>query len=86
MSQPALPSALPSAAALPTGLPTGLGAGELPAVPLRELAPWALLAVVLGALVLFFVGVDQGAVSVASGTLVHELVHDGRHLLAFPCH
>lgn len=71
-------STLPAPAVLP--------AGDLPAIPLRELAPWALLATVLGSLALFFVGVDQGAVSLASGTFVHELVHDGRHLLAYPCH
>ncbi|GAB2626979.1 CbtB-domain containing protein [Nocardioides ginkgobilobae] len=71
-------STLPAPAVLP--------AGELPAIPLHEVAPWALLAVVLGSLVLFFVGVDQGAVSLSTGTFVHELVHDGRHLLAYPCH
>ena len=35
----------------------------------------------------YFVGVDQGAVSVfGSDTHVHEFVHDARHLLGFPCH
>ncbi|MBF4162686.1 CbtB domain-containing protein [Nocardioides acrostichi] len=71
--------------------PLTSGTASLPAVPvaaipLRELAPWALLFALLGALVLFFVGVDQGAVSVPSGVYVHELVHDGRHLLGYPCH
>ena len=28
---------------------------------------------------------DQGAVS-QSGTYLHELMHDGRHLLGVPCH
>jgi putative cobalt transporter subunit CbtB len=27
-----------------------------------------------------------GATSLISGTSVHEFVHDGRHLLGFPCH
>jgi hypothetical protein len=58
----------------------------LPTVPLRELAPWALLFGLLGVLVLFFVGADQGAVSLLSGNAVHERVHDGRHLLGYPCH
>ena len=38
-------------------------------------------------LVYYFVGVDQGAVSVLGKDMhIHELVHDGRHVLAFPCH
>ena len=59
---------------------------EIPAIPLAQLAPWALFFGLLGTLVLFFVGAEQGAFSLSSGTLVHEFVHDGRHLLAFPCH
>jgi hypothetical protein len=58
----------------------------IPAIPLAELAPWALFFGVLATLVLFFISADQGAVSLTSGTLIHEFVHDGRHLLAFPCH
>jgi hypothetical protein len=56
-----------------------------PAISLREVAPWALFGLALLAL-LFFVGVDQGATSVAPGNLIHEFLHDGRHLLGFPCH
>ena len=37
-------------------------------------------------LAIYFVGTEQGATSLISGTYVHELVHDGRHLLGFPCH
>ena len=70
----AVPSALPSTA------------GTLPTVPLRELAPWALLFGLLAVLVLFFVSADQGAVTITSGTAIHEWVHDGRHLLGYPCH
>ncbi|HVQ58269.1 MAG TPA: CbtB-domain containing protein [Solirubrobacterales bacterium] len=56
-----------------------------PAIDLRELAPWTLFA---GALLLlfYFVGVEEGAASIVKGTFIHELVHDGRHLLGFPCH
>ncbi|NUS19585.1 MAG: CbtB-domain containing protein, partial [Mesorhizobium sp.] len=28
----------------------------------------------------------EGATSLIRGTAVHEFVHDGRHLLGFPCH
>ena len=62
------------------------GAPALPTVPIRELAPWALLFGLLAVLVLFFVSADQGAVSIPSGTAIHEWVHDGRHLLGYPCH
>lgn len=42
---------------------------------------------VLALLVLYFVGMDQGATSVfGSDTHVHEFLHDARHLLGFPCH
>jgi len=59
----------------------------LPApVPLRNLAPWAALFGLLLMLLLYFVGVEQGALSVVGGHYVHEFVHDARYLLAFPCH
>lgn len=55
-----------------------------PPIPLGELARWS-LAALAALLVLYVMGLDQGAVS-QSGTLMHELMHDGRHLLGFPCH
>ena len=69
-----------SAVAPVTGAPT------LPTIPLRELVPWALFFGLLGLLVIFFVSADQGAVSIPAGTAIHEWVHDGRHLLGYPCH
>ncbi|MCW2867402.1 MAG: hypothetical protein JWR20_1590 [Marmoricola sp.] len=65
---------------------TPVAGAELPTVPLAQLAPWAALFGLLAVLTLFFVGAEQGAVSVFSGTWIHEFAHDGRHLLAFPCH
>jgi putative cobalt transporter subunit CbtB len=56
-----------------------------PAIALRELAPWTLLAVTLLMLVYLVVG-DQGALSLVPGHMLHEWMHDGRHLLGFPCH
>ncbi|BCN67174.1 hypothetical protein RE943_06470 [Prescottella equi] len=41
--------------------------------------------VLLAMLVLYLVGFDQGAIS-RSGMYMHELMHDGRHLLGLPCH
>ena len=46
----------------------------------------ALFVGLLSVLVVFFVSTDQGAVSVFAGTAIHEWVHDGRHLLGYPCH
>lgn len=55
-------------------------------IPVREVLPWALFAGVLALVLLYFVGAEQGATSLISGHWVHEFTHDGRHLLAFPCH
>ncbi|MGA6203935.1 CbtB domain-containing protein [Nocardia testacea] len=41
--------------------------------------------VALALLTLYLVGFDQGAIS-RSGMFLHELMHDGRHLLGVPCH
>ena len=57
-----------------------------PAIPVRELLPWAVFAGLLLMLAIYFVGAEQGATSLISGMYVHEFVHDGRHLLGFPCH
>jgi hypothetical protein len=55
-----------------------------PAVSARLL--WTALAVVaLMLLLTYLVAFDQGAVS-QSGMYLHELMHDGRHLLGVPCH
>ena len=50
-------------------------------------ALWLSLTAFFALLVLYFVGVDQGATSVFGDNMyIHELVHDARHLLSFPCH
>ncbi|MFD7898030.1 MULTISPECIES: CbtB domain-containing protein [unclassified Streptomyces] len=55
-------------------------------LPLRAVLPWAVFVGTLMLVLLYFVGAEQGATSVFSGEGVHEWVHDGRHLLGFPCH
>jgi hypothetical protein len=55
------------------------------AIPLGEIFPWLVFALVL-LLAIYFVGVEEGATAIFPGMYVHEFVHDGRHLLAFPCH
>ena len=59
---------------------------EVPTIAVSAIAPWALFFALLSAIVVFFVGAEQGALSIFSGTAVHEWVHDGRHLLGYPCH
>jgi hypothetical protein len=56
------------------------------AIPWRELQPWLLFGAVLALALLYFVGTEQGVFHLIGGSSVHEFVHDGRHLLGFPCH
>jgi Probable cobalt transporter subunit (CbtB) len=56
------------------------------AIPVREILPWAVFAGLLCLLAFYFVGAEQGATSIFPGMYIHEFVHDGRHLLGFPCH
>ncbi|MFG2330029.1 CbtB-domain containing protein [Streptomyces sp. NPDC048604] len=56
------------------------------ALPVRAVLPWAVFGGLLMLIALYFVGAEQGATSVFAGAEVHEWVHDGRHLLGFPCH
>jgi hypothetical protein len=57
-----------------------------PAIRIDDLWPWALFAGALLLFALFFVSTAQGALSIVPGNFLHELFHDGRHLLAYPCH
>jgi len=56
------------------------------AIPLAEIAPWAIFAAIVALILLYFVSTEQGAFALFKGMYVHEFVHDGRHLLGFPCH
>lgn len=48
---------------------------------------WIAGGVLIAAAAYYIVGIEQSAVTLlASGTDIHELMHDGRHLLGFPCH
>jgi hypothetical protein len=55
------------------------------AIPIRDVLPWLIFGALL-LLALYFVGAEEGATSLIPGMYVHEFVHDGRHLLGFPCH
>ncbi|BBU30367.1 cobalt transporter [Burkholderia sp. THE68] len=55
-------------------------------IPVREILPWAIFGGLLLLVAIYFVGAEEGATSLIPGMYVHEFVHDGRHLLGFPCH
>ena len=67
---------LPTQAELPIPVP----------IPLRQMLPWAVFGLLLAIVAIYFVGAEQGATSLIGGRYVHEFLHDGRHLLGFPCH
>ncbi len=63
---------------------TQIGSVDLSAA---SAALWLAATAFLALLALYFVGIDQGAVSLfGSDSHMHEFVHDARHLLGFPCH
>jgi hypothetical protein len=56
-------------------------------IPLSQVVPWLLGPVLFGLGLYYLVGIDEGATSLFGSTMwVHELVHDSRHFLGFPCH
>jgi hypothetical protein len=60
---------------------------ELPDSATSGTALWLTATTVIALIAYYFVGIDQGAVSIfGSDTHVHEFFHDARHLLGFPCH
>jgi len=69
-----------AAVAVPQAEPTPI------AIPVREWIPYAVFGGLLMLLLWYFIGAEQGATSLINGHYVHEFVHDGRHLLGFPCH
>lgn len=56
-------------------------------LPVSRSLFWLAGSVLLALAAYYFIGIDQGAVSIfGSDTHLHEFVHDGRHFLGFPCH
>lgn len=62
------------------------GVKQSKTIPVSSIVPWAVFGLIISAVLLYFVGAEQGATSLISGHYVHEFVHDGRHLMGFPCH
>ncbi|MEU6480390.1 CbtB domain-containing protein [Streptomyces sp. NPDC047017] len=56
-------------------------------LPVSKSVLWLVGTALIALAVYYFIGVDQGAVSVFGNDMhVHEFVHDARHFLGFPCH
>lgn len=67
--------------------PTATPEPESITIPLSGGARWMIGTVLFSLLLFYFVGMDQGATSVFGDDMhIHELLHDARHLLGFPCH
>ena len=60
--------------------------GDDAVIPLKDIVPWAIFGTLLALVCLYLVSTEQGALSLFKGMYVHEFVHDGRHLMGFPCH
>ena len=52
----------------------------------RRVPLWTWLVVVLALFAAYAVTLENGATLAAGADVVHELFHDGRHLLGVPCH
>jgi hypothetical protein len=57
-------------------------------LPISQATLWLSIATLLALSAYYFIGVDEGAMSVfgPNTMVVHEFVHDARHFLGFPCH
>lgn len=56
-------------------------------LPVPKAALWLVGTVLWALAAYYFIGVDQGALSVFGKDMhIHEFVHDARHFLGFPCH
>jgi hypothetical protein len=68
-------------------VPTNVPAATPLVLPLSGTTLWLLGTAFLALAAYYFIGVDQGMLSVfGNDTHVHEFLHDGRHFLGFPCH
>lgn len=57
------------------------------ALPISRGMLWLVGTALVALTVYYFIGVDEGAMSVfGKSTVIHEFVHDSRHFLGFACH
>ncbi len=70
-----------------TGIPAPTIRPTSVVLPVSKAVLWLASTAIIGLALYYFIGVDQGAVSVFGNDMhLHEFVHDARHLLGFPCH
>ncbi|NIH81301.1 CbtB domain-containing protein [Amycolatopsis viridis] len=70
-----------------TTIPAPAGKATPVVLPVPKAVLWLSITALLALGLYYFIGIDQGAVSVfGNDTHVHEFVHDARHFLGFPCH
>ena len=50
------------------------------------LPAWAWLVMAMALATVYALTMENGATLQAGATVVHELFHDGRHMLGVPCH
>lgn len=60
--------------------------GAVPEVSPRQVPLWGWLLLAAMIALVYAVGFDHGLPTAKAGTYLHELFHDGRHLLGIPCH
>ena len=58
---------------------------RLPLAPTR-VPSWTWLVVAFALALAYLVTLENGAALRSGANVVHELFHDGRHLLGVPCH
>ena len=70
-----------STMSVPGALPTPV------VLPVSRAVIWLVGTALLAVALYYVIGIDQGMTSVlGKNVMVHELVHDARHFLGFPCH
>ncbi len=52
----------------------------------RRVPLWTWLVLVLALVAVYALTLENGATLRAGASVVHELFHDGRHLIGVPCH
>lgn len=75
-----------SSVSSPAGTTSAVSATPV-VLPASKAVLWLATTAFLALAAYYFIGVDQGAVSVFGKDMhIHEFVHDARHFLGFPCH
>ena len=78
---------IPKGATVSTAAPGTEAYGQSISSPITARALWLGGVLILSLLLYYFIGVDQGAISLfGHDRHIHEFVHDSRHFLGFPCH